>query len=696
MTVGIDIVIDPSGAVSGGRVATASLDRVENAAEGVTRATMTLREEMNAYAATSRATSQAQQQYLQGLAASRKAANDFTAATRLSGEEMKQFRGFVGQAGFQISDIAIQLEAGANAATVFGIQGGQLLGALNPIAGAMLTIAGIAIGSFSGGMWGAAEATRELEEITKRTNKEINALSEAQARAASVTLIDSLNEESQALRKLNAQIAVRSEELENKTKRLESIGTSNIFGKGILLAAEEMVTTLPEAQRELDGLIDQRTILTEKINSGTEVLRKYQGVLAGNKLDERDLDQLQKERTSTIEGLNRNLEVLQQRAAGNNREAFIQETLFRSGAEAGSEYAEQVRTLAGQTFDLEQKIRAANSAVKDFDKDGEYISRLEQQIGLVGLSARQQAILRAEYSLSADATDEQIAKARELAAALYDAKEAQRPADTSDADFESSVTGASRAIAAENMTLLEELENQRQMVLLYQETGIGDANAHAKALVAIQRKTYIEQANVAASGFGSLLRLQEAYGDDSSGIYKTLLVAQKTATLYSVLLSSYDAIGKAWASAPFPYNLPAVATATVETGALAGLVEAVTPAFATGGYVHGAGTGTSDSIPARLSMGEFVMPARETSRYAPELNAMRSGTYNGGNGAARVTVINQTTGRVDSAEAEWVSRDELIVTLREEVPGIVASEINDAYSRTNRAMQQSYVMQRNL
>jgi hypothetical protein len=44
--------------------------------------------------------------------------------------------------------------------------------------------------------------------------------------------------------------------------------------------------------------------------------------------------------------------------------------------------------------------------------------------------------------------------------------------------------------------------------------------------------------------------------------------------------------------------------------------------FATGGHVTGAGTGTSDSIPARLSNGEFVVNAAATSRNLSTLHAM--------------------------------------------------------------------------
>ncbi|MHB2165723.1 tape measure protein [Alsobacter sp. R-9] len=47
--------------------------------------------------------------------------------------------------------------------------------------------------------------------------------------------------------------------------------------------------------------------------------------------------------------------------------------------------------------------------------------------------------------------------------------------------------------------------------------------------------------------------------------------------------------------------------------------------FATGGYVSGPGTSTSDSIPALLSDGEFVMNASATRRYGPLLAALNSG-----------------------------------------------------------------------
>lgn len=50
-------------------------------------------------------------------------------------------------------------------------------------------------------------------------------------------------------------------------------------------------------------------------------------------------------------------------------------------------------------------------------------------------------------------------------------------------------------------------------------------------------------------------------------------------------------------------------------------------AMADGGYISGPGTGTSDSIPAMLSNGEYVINAKATKQYAPLLDAINSGRF---------------------------------------------------------------------
>jgi TP901 family phage tail tape measure protein len=54
--------------------------------------------------------------------------------------------------------------------------------------------------------------------------------------------------------------------------------------------------------------------------------------------------------------------------------------------------------------------------------------------------------------------------------------------------------------------------------------------------------------------------------------------------------------------------------------------------YAKGGMIYGPGTGTSDSIPAMVSNGEFIMPAKQTKKYRPFLDAMSANRLPGFNG----------------------------------------------------------------
>ena len=77
--------------------------------------------------------------------------------------------------------------------------------------------------------------------------------------------------------------------------------------------------------------------------------------------------------------------------------------------------------------------------------------------------------------------------------------------------------------------------------------------------------------------------------DQSSTAYAVLYGVQKAFNLASAIMNGYTAISAAWASAPFPYNLPAVAMATMETGVLQAAISAVSPVgYADGGFTgHG-------------------------------------------------------------------------------------------------------------
>jgi len=152
------------------------------------------------------------------------------------------------------------------------------------------------------------------------------------------------------------------------------------------------------------------------------------------------------------------------------------------------------------------------------------------------------------------------------------------------------------------------------------------------------------EANVLATAnmFGAFSDLLEQFAEQN----EAMAVFSKATALFEILLSTGVAISKgiaaAQAAGPFPANIAAIATtvAAIVSG-IASATQIVKKAkeptatgtssvssggsvsyFSEGGLVDGPGTGTSDSVPAMLSNGEYVMTARATNMFAPLLSAL--------------------------------------------------------------------------
>lgn len=193
-------------------------------------------------------------------------------------------------------------------------------------------------------------------------------------------------------------------------------------------------------------------------------------------------------------------------------------------------------------------------------------------------------------------------------------------------------------------------------VLLADEEGAARAEIEAKwrankaaldeAEAEKLREAQATQLMAYSSMFGDLGDLAKTFAGEQSGIYQTLFAASKAYSIASVMVSSYDAIAKAWSSAPFPYNLPAVATATVETGALKAAVSAVTlPGRAHGGRVTGGSTYRGAERGLELfkddsgNMG-FIPPADGKVIPAHQVDKELASSSGTSSGSVGVTIVN--------------------------------------------------------
>lgn len=123
----------------------------------------------------------------------------------------------------------------------------------------------------------------------------------------------------------------------------------------------------------------------------------------------------------------------------------------------------------------------------------------------------------------------------------------------------------------------------------------------------------------------SLIGLLDTLGESNSAFAKM----SKIITLAQIAIDTGKALSAGIASAsslPFPANLAAIATtvATILANVATAISTVKSAKFAEGGKVTGPGTGTSDSIPAMLSNGEFVMTAAATRMFEPLLMTMNN------------------------------------------------------------------------
>lgn len=135
----------------------------------------------------------------------------------------------------------------------------------------------------------------------------------------------------------------------------------------------------------------------------------------------------------------------------------------------------------------------------------------------------------------------------------------------------------------------------------------------------------MEQAkyDFAASIAGGLAGVFQTLGEDNTAFAKL----SKVLALAEIAINTGKAVAAGIASAmsvPFPANLAAIATTigAVLSGMASAIKTVNSAKFATGGYIEGAGTSTSDSIPIRVSNGESVMNANTTAMFGGLLSSL--------------------------------------------------------------------------
>lgn len=277
-----------------------------------------------------------------------------------------------------------------------------------------------------------------------------------------------------------------------------------------------------------------------------------------------------------------------------------------------------------------------------YDNEREYNNDLEQleknmvarsidayvaagQIGADKAQEMQAKLLDIMIKAKADLKNQAKEIVDELNKEFEDAEKARKDADimnggTGEEDDTAKLERYKAFLEQKLATTQENVEAQKQLQQELHDTTLqlqADENKNKQQKLQEQNQMIADYIGAIGDGLSSFFESQDL---TFHNFLKTMLTTyldaiekQMTATYVQILATSIAESG--WA------GVASAAAKLALIKAAFAAAKAAVKGFSTGGYVQGSGTGTSDSIPARLSNGESVMTAKATSMFSPILSA---------------------------------------------------------------------------
>lgn len=557
-------------------------------------------------------------------------------------------RGVAQSAGYQLQDVAVQLQAGTNAFVVFGQQGSQFASAFGP--GGAVIGAIIAVGAALAGVLATSSDTakKSIDDLIESADE----LGEKQKALLQVRLGDAISELIDPAAEASARITVLTQDLDKQRGILQKLndGTARGWLTDLVLSADDVEKKIADLEREL---IDANASL-EEIEMKTNKYREALEALRDGTLGTEDAQKkLKKAFDDIVETYTLQTELLGK--AEKEQAKIIANS--RLGADATDEQRQKVESLIDAYYEEKAAIDAAEeSRQRELDARRENEKALERQekaleswfekIGFYNMSATE---------LNDAWRQSEIEKAQEWFELNKEKTEEYRKA----------VNDINKKWAT-NDTKIKEDEQRKQE--------------------AIDKKAKDEEIKRNRETFGILADSARVFAGEQSGIYKTMFAVQQAYNIATTRSDSIAAIAKAWNSAPFPANLPAVATTTVETGLLTSALSTITPSRQTGGYMNSntpyqVGGGAHAADPEIYSSGGKDYLIDSSAGKMTRLDKSSSSAT----GQVNFQLINN--GQPVDAQVTSDSVDEQGVRriVAEMTPQIMGREMGDKYSVANQA-----------
>lgn len=292
------------------------------------------------------------------------------------------------------------------------------------------------------------------------------------------------------------------------------------------------------------------------------------------------------------------------------------------------------------------------------------LTKLQEFYGNQLLSDQQYENAKTQIMLEAD-----TARQEELAKREKERQEKNQKGE----DFMAQIMGQNAA----ELELLEIQEQQKLDVAdRYREQNLINEEQYQAAVNAINDQYALKRANATGNAFGMMADNIKSSLGEASTAYKAFAIAQATIATYTSAIEAY----KSASAIPFVgWILGPIAAATAVAAGLANISK-IRSAREQGGNLA---AGQLSTI-AERNKPEVIMPAGASRVRTAEQMRQIMGENGNKSGGDSVTIVNNTTGRVDSAVTERDDEGRLRVIISETVSAAL-QDSNSAISKSRRA-----------
>lgn len=633
-----------------------------------------------------------------------RASNKLPNATKTAEASIKKLGHVAGQAGFQLSDFVVQVQGGTSAFTAFAQQGGQLFGAISPIAGLVATVAGVVGGALYNSLSDATDKSAQLAAGLE-TVKDALELSSDGTYAASeafeiyvnqgASVADINNFVERGLQSLAAQAVSTAQQIVAAAQAINdgysflergvaNLATSTIAQSGNIAGAVEFQT---KAWEEATGATEEQRKQIKQFSQAVE-----QGLPGATEAFKGWLDTVTdggKSGTVQLKALRNEVyrvsDIQRDQLAQEKGFANIRESLAKQQQERQSKAEELARRIAEREAKrgasaVARETAAAQRQQKAADT---FLATLARQNSdeLAAVKAQEEQKLATLNEFYAKGNIDQQAYEEAKTQIITDAEAKRNEIITKQRDELMKKQMSADAYVAQMQALGEsefaELDRQYSIKLKklddFHAQGLVSEQDYQASLNAMNSEYALDRAKATSNAFGSMAsNIGSALGE-ASGAYKAFAIVQATIATYTAAIEAY----KSTAAIPVvgPFLAPVAAAAAV--GAGMAQVSAIRSAREQGGQLA---AGQASTI-AERGKPEVIMPAGASRVRTVQQMREMMGQDNKSGGGDNVTIVNNTTGRVDSAVTERDDEGRLRIIISE----TVASQLQDNNSPISKA-----------